>query len=200
MDGGANFLRSVRLYSTKADAVTEGKIQGGHYGSPGEGDKIQDLGETVDALVVAVREQALDFRDRDNVKRSNRLQDPLFQEIKANEPDDTQCGTSWLLYVRELGGFAELFLANKSHKPKGKELMAYLPELPANGGQPGAVTLGVEIAESKKYRSKWQVPTVSKCDRPFTDLPDADAFNQERERFLAPTKAVEEVEAPADAR
>jgi hypothetical protein len=193
--GGSRFLDRLELFSKQAPVI-EGKIGAGRYGVKVD-DKVTDLGDTVDVVVITYRPQAFDYRN-EQFERINDKSHPSWAEITASKVANTEWGSSWLLYERTLG-FCELFLKN-SARPVGKDLAGYLPA--NNGGVAQAATLGARLKEAnikdkqsgEKQRVIWHIPTVDPCGRPFSNMPAAQDFLDQIAKFsVTPT----EVAAPA---
>ena len=63
LEGG--FLRRIQFFAKAGETVESGKIVAGHYGVV-NGQEIIDLGNTLDIIVFAYRQKALDLVDRKN--------------------------------------------------------------------------------------------------------------------------------------
>lgn len=151
-----SFIPRVQLY-TRGKPVDKGLISGGHYGIPRAGDEIEDLGKSINVLVLYRKPKALDMSDKDNLIEVN---DPSSEEFKritdmADNVKDSGCvyGTSYLLYVKGVG-FLEFFCGNKSSRIESAKINTYLPQF--NEGIPKPMTLKAVLVETPKWT--WHAP------------------------------------------
>lgn len=170
----ASFLSRIQLY-TRGKPIDKGIIAGGHFGIPRQGDEIEDLGTTVDLLVLGRKPKALDMSDKDNLIETN---DPTSDEFKriehlADNVKDSGCvyGPSYLMFERTTGLFYEFFCGNKSARIESARINLYLPE--NNGGVPKPMTLKAVLVENARF--SWHVPKAEDCLTPFDKL-----FNKEQ--------------------
>lgn len=206
MSSGGDYLSRVQLFS-KGEKVNEGLIPPGHWGIP-VGEKIIDLGKTMDVLPLARRAKALDISDRDNVIENFDPKSDEYARIAGLATvNDSGCmvGPSILFYERSQGMFVEWFANNTSSKIECKNLY---PKLPCNAAQaeklgcephgPIPTTMSIRL---KKGKYSYHVPEVNNCSTPFTNLPSMDKIVKEVEKFLNPPKNEDEkVEESATSR
>lgn len=203
----ADFLKRIQLV-TKGKFVDKGKIKPGHYGVPIGEDEIQDLGEAIDVLPLAVRDKALDTTQEPPLAVFN-PEDEVFQDIvqRAGEKDSgCMYGPSFLLFERNTGKFYEFFCGNKSARAEAGKFAPYMP-VSAEAAEaygikaqpPQPLTLRSKYIERPRY--SWHVPEVKKCSTPFTNLPPIEEIVAEVNKFLNPkTEEVEKAEETARSR
>jgi hypothetical protein len=187
----SDFLPRIQLV-TKGKYVDTGKIPPGRWGVPQTGgEDIEDLGDSIDVIPLAVRPKALDISDREAIVTSYDNKSEEFLRIKQ-APKNSGCmwGPSFLVLERSTGRLHELFFGNKSGRNEAGKLK---PFLPSNGNGPQPATLGIRYKQTSDYG--WHVPVVKKCSEPFDE--DAvkvsnEELRTEIDKFLNPKE--EEVE------
>ena len=203
---GADFLGRLQLF-TKGAAIDEGKIPPGHYGIP-EGEKIIDLGTSIDILPLARRPKALDMSDKEAIVTTYDQNSDEFKAIAEKSFEQNsgcQYGTSFLVLERQSGRFLELFFGSKSTRPEAKNIFPYLPlteaDIRARGLKdveqhgPLPVTLKVRLIKAK---FSWHVPVVQKCSTPFEKVPSMAAIVKEITKFITiKNDGTEKVAEPA---
>ncbi len=197
--GTTEFLERVQLV-TKGKYVDKGKIAPGHYGVPGQDDDILDLGESIDVLVFAARDKALDTTEDPPLAVYDE-DDEVFQDIKERAGQkDSGCmfGPSFLLFERNTGKFYEFFCGNTSGRKESGKFKSFLPvsekeaeELGIEAKGPAPMTLRAKYIERPRY--SWHAPQVSKCSTPFNNLPPIENIADEMAKFLNPKTADVEV-------
>lgn len=202
---GGNFLGRLQLINSQSKFVGLNKIQAGHYGIPGAGDTIEDLGDTVDIMVYAVRDQAMDLSGEKPIAVFD-VDDPLFQDIvERSEIKDSGCvyGPAFLVFERNSGRFLEFFMGNKSARYEAGNMEVFLPigeeaaaELGIKAREPQACTLSAHFIE--RPRQAWYAPKVGKCSTPFTNLPAVEDIVAEITKFVeeSSTEGAPEVAEP----
>jgi len=185
-------LPRIQLVS-KGKYVDKGEIESGHYGIIDKDEVISDLGTSIDLLLLARRPKALDCTTN-----------PMTQVFEPSSPDfrriaeqsqlrDSGCmyGVSYLVFERSSSQFCEFFYGNKSLRERAYLLSPFLPlteadiaicNLDARSREPSPATLGREFVSSG-----WAVPTIGKCSKRFTKVPNCD---REITRFLNPIERV----------
>jgi|GEM_PF-2328871 hypothetical protein len=189
------FLGRVQLYS-KGEAIDTGKVRPGHYGIPESKEKIIELGNSIDILVLARRPKAMDLSDIKDIVTVYDSGDPEFQRIKeTSSKSNSGCmyGVSFLVCERSTGRFLELFFGGKSSRPVAAEVYPYMP---AEDKAPQPLTLKSKLVKNKAGNT-WFVPVVVPCSTPI-DIDAAKAID-EINKFINPPKT-EVVEQPANQR
>lgn len=204
----AEFLVRVQLY-TKGKAVDKGYIRGGQYGIPESAEDITVIGDEMDVLVLARRPKAIDMTDPEAIFVSHDNESPEFQRIAAaSQEKESHCmyGPSFLVFERSQGRFLEFFCGSKSSRNEAKKIYPFLPLTAADIKSRGltdqephgplAMTLKSKLVEKGPYT--WHAPVVSKCSRPFTNVPPLEKVIAEITKFINPEDSgPERVEAPA---
>lgn len=199
----SSFIKRLQLV-TKGKLVDQGLVKPGHWVVPVSEEEVTDLGESVEVLILAVRDKALDTNDKPPVASFDPNSD-LFKDIchRAGTKDSgCMYGPSFLVYERTTGQFLEVFFGNASGRQEAGNVFQYLPvskEQAAAFGKgfkeqgPQAATLKSKYI--KKPRYAWHAPVVGKCSTPFKDLPESSVFVAEITKFLNPKEDGPEVDA-----
>lgn len=111
------FLPRLGLYSGKSKIVELGKFPANHWGVTVGKDKLNDVGEVVNAVPLAYRPMALDLRGKKAVAFFDPAT-PTFKEVKDQSlVKDSKCmaGIQFLIYVQNFG-LTTYFCASKSAK------------------------------------------------------------------------------------
>lgn len=197
------FLRRIQLYSSGKN-VDKKLIPGGHFGIPMSADKITDLGESVDVLVLERRPKAIDMSDTDSLIITYDASSDEFKRIEAASSEkDSGCayGPSYLVWERTTGKFYEFFCGSKSARIESSIINGYLPvtdvmieagvtdEKVTRGPKP--CTLRSHLIESQRFT--WHVPQPEDCLTPFDKLPNKEQYNEEVVKFLNPDEPEVEV-------
>jgi hypothetical protein len=186
------WLQRIQLV-TKGKYVELDKIRSGHYGVPLKEDEIQDLGDSIDILPLAVRDKALDTTE-DPPLTNYDASSAIFQDIEERSSEkDSGCmwGPSFLVFERNTGKFYEFFCGNKSARAEAGKFEPFLPISEAEAEQFGCDPKGPDpITLTAKHirrpRFSWHVPEVHECSTPFTNLPPVERIVQEIQKFLNP--------------
>jgi len=194
--GIGEFLQNIRLFG-KGEHVETGKIPPGHYGvqMSGEGNSVEiiDLGETIDVLLFASRDKALDYGIDPPVVCYDKTNE-VFIDIKERaeaEKMKSKClyGPSILLYERKSKKLYEWFLINTSSREEAKKLRPFFPvweeDAKLFGVEPHPpipCTLGAKFIKRKK--GSWYIPTVTRCSTPFTELPPNEVLAENITKFV----------------
>jgi hypothetical protein len=201
----SDFLRRLQLVS-KGKYVDSKQVGPGNYAVIIDGDKAQDIGDTIDILVLARRPKALDMSDVSQVIVSYDKNSDLFQDIAVRSSiKDSGCqyGVSFLVVERSTGCLYEFFCGSISLRREIPTLSAYMPlsaeQIEARGLKdiephgPLPLTLGSRNIQKKRY--SWFVPVPQKCSTPFTakQVPKEDVIIKEMDRFINPPKDETEV-------
>lgn len=186
--GGA-FLPYLQLFTTKSDAVTEGKINGGEYGLVRDGE-ITSLGKEVDVIVLTLRGRAFEKDEQGEITVSYDKNDPEYQRIQALQADKVtgrMCGPEFLIFIPSEETFATFFCGSPTLKREARKFSRYL------GGK--ACKMRNKLIDNGKH--KWHGPVIGDCSTPPTCVPDADECNELVQRFKNPPKQ-ETAERAAD--
>lgn len=194
MSNASSFLQRLQLYSKGKSGPNGTIIEGGHYGIPKSGEEIEDLGNSIDVLVIDRKAKAIDMSDTDNIIVSNDTKSDEFKRIvdMADNVKDSGCayGPTYLVYERSTRTFYEFFCGNKSGRYESSKINAYLPVTQAM--IEAGVTKETEPRFSKpmtlksqyvkKGKWEWFAPKAEDCLTPI-DLPPAEQLRSEIERF-----------------
>lgn len=178
-----DYLPRLQLMTAASDKCKSGEFPINHYALIRD-QAFQDLGTSVDTLIVAWRPKALEIGEE--VISVYDHKSPEFARIatKSAEPNSgCMFGPEFLVYVPAIKDFATLFCGGKSTRREAQNINALLTK-PA--------TLKSRLVETKKY--KWQTMAVTSCSTPF-DLPDIEKLKQVVEKFNNPPQSTVEVAA-----
>lgn len=196
---GGDFLRRLQLVS-KGKYVDSGQVKPGNFAVIIDGETAQDLGATIDVMVISRRPKAIDMSDKAQIVVSYDKSSELFQEIAAKSVEkDSSCqyGASFLIIERRTGGLYEFFCGSISTRREVATISAYmsitkeqivareLKDVEPHGPLPLTLT-------SKHITKKWSyfVPEVHDCSTPFTakQIPAEEVIVKEMDKFVNPPK------------
>ena len=194
----ADCIGSLGLY-TKGEAVDRGLVRPGHYGIS-EGEKVLDLGDSIDILPLARRPKASDMTDMHAVVVNYEPESDEFKQIALQSLEQkSHCmfGPSFLVFERSTGHFVEFFCGTKSTRGQAKNIYSFLPLTAADIARQkmfgndiaklephDALPLTLKSQLVKKATYSWHVPVVAKCTRPFTNTPTMDRIATEIRAFI----------------
>jgi hypothetical protein len=177
---GGGFLPYLQLFTTKSDAVAEGKINGGEYGLVRDGN-IVSLGKNVDVVVLTVRARAFQKEDGGEIAVVYDREDPEYIRIQTLQADNVQgcmAGPEFLIWVPSEGTFATFFCGSKTLKREARKFSPFI------GGK--ACNLRSKLIDNGKY--KWHGPVIGNCSTNPSSLPDPADVEEKVLRFKNPPK------------
>lgn len=190
----AKYLPRVQLMTGRSKIVQKKEFTENHFALV-ISNSYQDLGASVDALVVGVRPKAVDTKadpisvSYDPRPDANNQPTGEFARIKkATETPDSGCmyGLEFLLWLPETQMFATLFLGSASGRMESQVFLTKMGK---------AITLKAQFIETKRY-SWWAVKCFA-CSTPF-NLPTTAAIQDVLARFKSPDTAEEAALATED--
>lgn len=193
------FLTPI-MFSSKGKSVLDGKkhIPPGNYFVK-DGEDAQDLGSSIDVIVLARGKKAIDFSNRDQLIVCHDADSDEFKRIEAESGEsDSKCmeGPRYLVVERTTGQFYELFCASAGLKSASVLLNGFLP---TEEGISQATTLSSKYRKTK-FGSQHD-PVVLPCSTPFNALPPAEQIVAEIKKFIEAKdsvgKTVPEDKAPS---
>jgi hypothetical protein len=196
---GGGYLRRLQLVS-KGKYVDSGQVKPGNYAIIIDGDNAQDLGNSVDVLVVSRRPKALDMSDKSQIVVSYDKKSELFQEIAAkSEEKDSGCqyGASFLVIERSTGALYELFCGSVSARREVDTISGYMAvtaeQIKARdlkGVEPHGPLPATLTSKYIQSRYNYFVPEVHDCSTPFTaqQVPEEAVIVKEMDKFVHPPK------------
>lgn len=187
---GGDYLPRFQLFGSKSDACAEGKIGIGHFGLVKD-DKIIDLGEEINVVLVSWRPKAVqsgdDFLiDYDPQIVDGEITNPIFKKIvDLSSTRDSGCmyGPEYLLWIPDAGVFATYHLNSKTARREARNFE------PLHGQ---AATLKCKLIDPPNSKYKWHGPVIIPCSAPV-DAPDPDKVRDEWAKFQNPPKNEVEV-------
>ena len=188
---GSGFLPYFQLFTSKADAVAEGKIGVGEYGLVSDG-VVNPMGKEVDVVVYTVRNRAFYKDDAGEITVLYDKDDPEYQRIKvmaAAKVKGAMCGPEFLLWIPSQATFTTFFCGSPTLKRECKKFGPYL------GGK--ACTMRQHLIDRGGY--KWHGPLIGPCSTPPTALPDDEAVATQIDCFKNPPQKKAAEKASDDA-
>ena len=200
---GSDFLKRIQLYS-KGKHVDKKLVEAGNFGVPLSAEKINQLGETIDVLIIDRRAKAIDMSDLENLIITYDSTSEEFMRIEAaSTTKDSGCsyGPSYLVFERSTGKFYEFFCGSKSARIESSAINSYLPvtgrmieagvtdETKTRGPKP--CTLRAHLIETPRFT--WHVPKAEDCLTPFAKLPTMEQIGEEVNKFRNPDEPEVEV-------
>lgn len=211
MSSSSSFLRRIQLYSKGKSNASGTLVGAGNFGVPESSEKIVDLGNSIDVLVIARKAKAIDMSDTSNIIVTNDTTSAEFKRIVdlADNTRDSGCayGPTYLIYERGTGSFYEFFCGNKSARYASSNINGYLPVTQAmidaglsNEEAPRfSKPMTLKSKYIKKDRFEWFAPEVEDSLTAI-DLPTADVLRTEIERFMKIEKPEVEVAETTNSR
>lgn len=211
----AGFLKNLRLVS-KGELVDSRKCGPGSWIVYENKDKVIDLGDKCDVLILDRRAKALETTNREAIRVSYDPNSELFADIESGDGDPArECmfGTSFLVVERTTGELVELFFCTTTQRPEAANLFPFLPltqaeidKMKARGENVDSLKphdARVATLGSKHITKKFSyfVPTITACSTPLTKLPSAAEIQQAMIDFRTAKDSDHEiVEEPANKR
>ena len=188
MVAGGDYLPRFQLFGSKSDACAEGRIGIGHYGLVKD-DKITDLGEEVNVVLVGWRPKAVQSGDDFIICYKPDIVDgeitnPIFKKIvDLSFTRDSGCmyGPEYLLWVPDANAFATYHLNSKTGRREARNFEPLHSQ---------AATLKARLITQGKY--KWHGPVIIPCSAPI-DPPDPEKVRAEWTKFQNPPETEVEV-------
>jgi len=190
----SEFLPQVRVYGSEANIVKEGNFPMGHMGMYFSPEKVVDLGEQFDCLVIDWRPRASIVTGDTPISFFGRF-DPEaekgkmwkyskeFNEIKDRAMAKTKgylVGLEYLLWVPSVDKFALFLMGNPTLRRESSNVKALMRK---------AATLKIKLIKTKAHT--WHGCTVFACSTPF-DIPGEAVLAEEKAKFRAPVDSAVE--------
>lgn len=209
LGSSSQYLERLELKS-KGALIDTGKVKPGHYAVIKSSQDADDLGDTIDILVLARKPKAIDMNDPEQIVVTYDRHGDVFKDIeqRAGTPNSRcQYGATFLIVERSTAKCYEFFCGSASNRREIATLSDYMPitaeQIKARkleGKKPHgplALTLRSKRVENKKRGFSWFVPVPMPCNNPFTakQIPSTDTIREEIEKFLKPDERGPEVES-----
>ena len=182
-----DWLARLQLMTSRSKMVEGGKFPMNHYALIKD-QNFQDVGETVDLLILAFRPKAISIGDQVIVVYD--CESDVFKKIQ--DDSDTQnsgCmfGPEFLVWISQIQKFATFFMGSKSARREAQNVRALM-------GKPA--TLKSKLIEYKKYQ--WQSPVITPCTTPLTHMPTQAVLLEQANKFNnPPVQDIEKVDTAA---
>jgi hypothetical protein len=205
----SKFLRRLELKS-KGALIDTGKVRPGHYCVVKSRDDADDLGDSIDLLVLARKPKAIDMSDAGQIIVTYDRNSEVFKDIeKRSSVKDSRCqfGVTFLVIERSTGKLYEFFCGTVSSQREIPAISDHMrltaEQIKARGLKdvkphgPLPLTLKSKRVEDKNKGYSWFVPVPKTCSNPFTaeQIPSPDVIKAEIEKFLAPDENAPKAEA-----
>lgn len=182
----SDFFPRLQLIQPASKAIGRKQVKGaGVYSLTKGKDEVEDLGETVNAVVCAVRAKAL--RTKGMLMSVFDPKNDEFLKIKAESSvKNSGCmwGPEFLLYLPDYGGgeglFATFFMSSPTQRRSSKSVNARLRK---------AAVLSAKFIDGDEHG--WYATECADCVEQFAQLPEPAEFQEQIEKFLneKPTQA-----------
>ena len=173
-----DYLPRLQLMTSNSKICKDGQFPINHFAIVRDQNH-QDVGESVDILVIAWRAKAIEIGEV--ILTSFDTKADIFREIQSKSNDaDSGCmfGPEFLVWVPDAEVFATFFMASKSMRREAPNVRGYLKK---------AATLKPHKIETPKYT--WFSPTIHPCASVF-DPPEQEALETEYHKFMNPPDQV----------
>ncbi len=168
-----SYLPRLKLCGSQAGECQRGLVSIGHYALIKSKEEVEDIGNSVDVIVVSGRSKAVQLSDPP-IQAFDPNSD-LFKDIQEEstvKDSDAMFGPEFLVYIPTYETYATFFLCNPTGRRFAPSMNAYLK---------AGATLGSRLIETKKY--KWHGPTIVDCGAPL-EVPDLDNLSEVATKFL----------------
>ena len=156
-----DYLPQVRVFGSESKIVKEGKFPMGHFGLYYSADKIADLSDQVDVLVIAYRPRASIMTEDQPINYFDPDTDN-FNKVKSKALEGVQgymAGLEYLLWIPSVKQFAIFFMGSKTLRRESSNVRGFRGK---------AATLKIKLIKTAKYT--WHGCETLSCDAPF-DVP-----------------------------
>lgn len=186
----SDFLPQIRVYGSESNIVKRGKFPIGHFGLYFSAEKVVDLGEQFDCLIVDWRPRAsivtgdtpISFFGKfnnDNPEGEKWSFSNEFREIKEKAMAKAKgylCGLEYLVWIPSVEKFGLFLMGNPTLRRESPNVKALTRK---------ACTLKIKFIEPTGSSYSWHGATAFQCNTPF-DVPDLEVINSEIEKFRDP--------------
>lgn len=171
-----DYLPRLQLMTSASEICKKGEFPINHFAIIRDQNH-QDVGESVDILVIAWRPKAMEMDEE--VITSHDPTTELFIDIqnRSSQPDSgCMFGPEFLCYVPDADAYVTFFMGSKSLRREAPNMKARLQK---------AATLKHKLIETKKY--SWVSTIVTACSTPF-DVPSNEDILEQVEKFKNPSE------------
>jgi hypothetical protein len=154
-----DYLPQLRVFGSESGIVKEGLFPMGHFGLYFQKDKILDLTEQVDVVVVAYRPRAsIMMSDDQPINYFDHTTDN-FNDVTSKAKAKVQgylAGLEYMLWIPSVNHFAIFFMGNTTLRRESSNVKARVGK---------AATLKIKLIKSKQYT--WHGCETLGCDAPL---------------------------------
>jgi len=175
----SDFLPQVRIYGSENKLVKKGKFPLGTFGLYFSSDKVVELGEEFDCIVIAARPRASIIDD--TPVSFYDFKSDSFQQVKVkafDKVDGHLVGLEYLVWIPSLAQFALFFMGSITLRRESPNVKAQIGK---------GLTSKIKLIEGKKYT--WHGCTCYTCSAPL-DAPPTDDLKAEVVKFQNPQTSV----------
>ena len=165
-----DYLPQLRIYGSSSALVKQGKFPQGHFGLYFTADKVVDLDEQVDILIVTYRPRASIMLTDEQPVNYFDPESKNFNDVKTrgkNKEQGFMFGLDYLIWIPSIKHFAVFFMGNPTLRRES-------PNVKGNVGK--AATLKIKFIPSKKWGG-WHGCETLACDAPF-DIPSNEEIKE----------------------
>jgi hypothetical protein len=177
---GGGYLPRLQLMISQSEQVKKGEFTQNHYALVRD-KKLQDVGSTVDVLVLAFRPKALQIGEQ--IISIYNPTNPEFKKIQElSDVKDSGCmfGPEYLLWIPSIKEFCTFFMGSKSARRESPNMQAILNKWKKGELGSPAASLKSHFIETPKY--SWQAVTITGCSTPI-EAPTVEAAKAQMEKF-----------------
>lgn len=172
----SDYLPQLRVGGANTTFVKEGKVQMGHLALYFTSDKVVDISEQIDVLVIDYRSRASILITGDQPINYYNFESSNFQEVlarsKSNEGTYT-AGLEYLIYIPSVNQFALFFMGTPTLRRESGNVKSLCGK---------AATFKIKLIKTKKY--SWHGVECFSCDTPF-DIPPKEEIIRIHEKYFA---------------
>lgn len=172
-----DYLPALRVYGSSSTIVKQNKFPNGHFGLYFTADKVVDLGEQIDVLVIAYRPRASIMMSDEQPINYFDPESENFIEVKNRGKAKEQgymFGLEYLLWIPSVEQYALFFMGNPTLRRESSNVKGHVGK---------AATLKIKFIPSKKYGG-WHGCETLGCDAPF-DVPSGEEIKSTYDRYFA---------------
>lgn len=169
------YLPRLKLCGSQSGEAQRGLVSIGNYALIKSRTDVEDIGDDVDAIVIAGRSKA--FQLGDPPIQSFNTECALFkdlQEESLKKGSDSMYGPEFLLYLPAHQTYVTFFLCNPTGRVAAPDLLALMD---------GAANITSILLENKKKGYIWHGPVFKECGAPL-EVPDLDVIAKVATKFL----------------
>lgn len=195
----ALFLPRLSMEGSSSKLVKKKKVSAGNYIVITGREEFQDLGNSLDLLVLTYRSKALDLSDLKNITASFDPKSDEFKRIQGESQNKSKgylYGLEFLVWVPSMEGdqkFATFFMGNPTARVAAKNFKPLLKSA-TNPRANNQATLTTELIDNQTHQ--WEAPVILPCSGDLPNYPTVEQMSAQMSVFLNPPKTPVKEEVP----